>query len=213
MEKTLFTESKNYAKFRPSSYPDELFKWLTMQCKELNHAWDCATGTGQSAIGLAKYFTKVTATDLHHEQIDEALHYPNITYKTELAEDADFAENTLDLITCSAGVHWLDLNIFYKIVKKALKTVGIIAVWTYEFPWSGDSQIDTVLQELKNNNFGKYWTNQNLLYLNHYKDLYFPFDEIEVPKFSLKFKCHPKNIIDFISTWSVVQRYKLDTGY
>jgi hypothetical protein len=34
-----------------------------------------------------------------------------------------------------------------------------------------------------------------------------------MPPFYLELKCHPKDIINFLSTWSAVQRFKLDRGF
>ena len=38
------------------NYPEKLFEYLATLCPEHKSAWDCATGNGQSAIGLNKYF-------------------------------------------------------------------------------------------------------------------------------------------------------------
>ena len=44
-----------YAKFRPH-YPDELFEYLALISPRHELAWDCATGNGQAAVGLARHF-------------------------------------------------------------------------------------------------------------------------------------------------------------
>jgi methylase of polypeptide subunit release factors len=41
-----------YASFRPR-YPDELFSTLVQHSPATRRVWDCATGSGQAAIGLA----------------------------------------------------------------------------------------------------------------------------------------------------------------
>jgi hypothetical protein len=51
-----------YAQFRPR-YPRELFVWLAEIAPARRHAWDCATGNGQTAGALAEFFDTVTATD------------------------------------------------------------------------------------------------------------------------------------------------------
>src|SRR4051812_35057414 len=50
----------NYAAFRPD-YPRELFEWLASVSPARNAAWDCATGNGQAATGLAEFFQTVFA--------------------------------------------------------------------------------------------------------------------------------------------------------
>ncbi|WP_445361712.1 methyltransferase domain-containing protein [Microbulbifer sp. EKSA005] len=44
-------------------------------------AWDCACGSGQAAIGLAKLFSSVYATDISAEQIKAAKAHPKIHYQ------------------------------------------------------------------------------------------------------------------------------------
>ncbi|MEO6526682.1 MAG: hypothetical protein ABIP93_08680 [Gemmatimonadaceae bacterium] len=51
-----------YATYRPR-YPAALFAWLASVTSGRERAWDCATGSGQAAIGLAAYFDHVVATD------------------------------------------------------------------------------------------------------------------------------------------------------
>ena len=52
----------DYAKFRPN-YPAELFDHLASLPRARALAWDCATGNGQAALGLAQHFEKVVGTD------------------------------------------------------------------------------------------------------------------------------------------------------
>src|SRR5947208_15946630 len=60
-----------YAKFRPH-YPDELFEHLASISPRRELAWDCATGNGQGAVGLARHFEKLIATDANAQQIESA---------------------------------------------------------------------------------------------------------------------------------------------
>ena len=52
-----------YAASRPA-YPRELFEWVACSITAHDAAWDAATGNGQAALGLARHFTRVIATDL-----------------------------------------------------------------------------------------------------------------------------------------------------
>ena len=61
-----------YATHRPA-YPRELFQWLASISPKVECVWDCATGAGQAAVGLAEFFTTVLATDINQEQIDHAV--------------------------------------------------------------------------------------------------------------------------------------------
>ena len=52
-----------YAEFRPS-YPRALFEWLATVASRRGRVWDCATGNGQAASGLAEFFEEVLATQV-----------------------------------------------------------------------------------------------------------------------------------------------------
>ena len=48
-------QAADYARFRPN-YPAALFEFLAELTPDRRRAWDCATGSGQAALGLAGYF-------------------------------------------------------------------------------------------------------------------------------------------------------------
>jgi methylase of polypeptide subunit release factors len=64
-----------YTRYRPT-YPAELFNWLAQQAPAHALAWDCATGSGQAALGLAAHFDAVIATDASPQQIAAVLVKP-----------------------------------------------------------------------------------------------------------------------------------------
>ena len=51
-----------YSRHRPE-YPPALFEYISSVVTRHETAWDCATGNGQAALGLAPYFMRVIATD------------------------------------------------------------------------------------------------------------------------------------------------------
>lgn len=67
----------DYVDFRPH-YPKALFDWLAGLTPGQTLAWDCATGTGQAAVGLAALFERVVATDASAAQIGQATPHPRI---------------------------------------------------------------------------------------------------------------------------------------
>jgi len=77
--------SDRYATYRPD-YPAPLFTWLAGLCPEHESAWDCATGSGQAALGLAPHFRNVVATDASTEQVRHAQPHPRIGYRVAPAE-------------------------------------------------------------------------------------------------------------------------------
>lgn len=69
----------DYTRYRPT-YPPKLFTWLAQQAPARTLAWDCATGNGQAALGLAAYFDAVIATDASANQIAAASAHSRVRY-------------------------------------------------------------------------------------------------------------------------------------
>ena len=74
-----------YSKYRPG-YPKELYSYLSSLAVSHELAWDCGTGNGQAAIGLAAHFQKVVGTDPSSEQINYAFKKENVEYRVAKAE-------------------------------------------------------------------------------------------------------------------------------
>ena len=81
------SKSREYSYARPK-YPEDLFKFLNEITPVKDLAWDCATGNGQAAISLCKYFKKVIASDASKNQIDNAFDRDNINYCLLYTSDA-----------------------------------------------------------------------------------------------------------------------------
>jgi ubiquinone/menaquinone biosynthesis C-methylase UbiE len=111
------SKSDEYSFHRPH-YPDSLFEFLSEITRNKNLAWDCATGNGQAAIGICKYFKKVIASDASKSQIEHRFHRDNIVYDIFPAEKANLQDNSVDLITVAQAAHWFDLTKFYQEVKR-----------------------------------------------------------------------------------------------
>ena len=65
------TEAALYAHLRPT-YPESLFAFLSKTVASRDVAWDCATGNGQAATHLVRYFGRVIATDESAQMIGQA---------------------------------------------------------------------------------------------------------------------------------------------
>ena len=102
-------QSDIYVKYRPS-YPAELFAYLSSLTTEHKQAWDCGTGNGQSAVGLAAYYDQVIATDPSVKQLGNAITHPRIIYKKEQAEKTSIEDNSTDIVTVSQALHWFDFD-------------------------------------------------------------------------------------------------------
>src|SRR6266516_8230748 len=84
-----------YAKFRPR-YPDKLFEYLASISPRHELAWDCATGNGQAAVGLARHFDSVIATDASAQQIASAEPNDRISYRVAPAEASGIDDSLVE---------------------------------------------------------------------------------------------------------------------
>jgi hypothetical protein len=100
-----------YVKFRPG-YPNELFTFLASIAPAHDRAWDCATGSGQAAVGLAAHFGSVIATDASAEQIGNATRHGRVMYRVAPAERSGIEGNSVDLVTVAQALHWFDMPAF-----------------------------------------------------------------------------------------------------
>lgn len=198
--------SQDYDAYRPH-YPDELFFHLSHVTEHHNCAWDCATGTGQAAVELAKYYNKVIATDASDNQVRQAAELKNVQYATATAEDSGIVEHSIDLITVAQALHWFDLDRFAKEVDRVLVDHGVLAVWTYNL-LTIEQDIDEYINHLYSDLLGPYWAPERTLVENGYQDINFPFTELDVPQFDMYSHWNLRQLIGYLNTWSAVKQYE-----
>jgi ubiquinone/menaquinone biosynthesis C-methylase UbiE len=199
------SQAKVYAQFRPS-YPDELYQFILHHVKGTSRAWDCATGNGQVARSLAKHFTRVDATDISAQQLENAFHASNIFYDVCPAERSPFADHQFDLITVAQALHWFDRRRFYEEVKRTAVPGGLLAVWGYGL-LSIEPAIDRHFLDFYHNTVGSFWDEARTLVENHYRDVAFPFREISCPDFYIRVEWTFDQFIGYLSSWSATQKY------
>jgi hypothetical protein len=202
--------SGEYSKYRPD-YPSELFKFLSTITPGHNLAWDCATGSGQAAHGLVHYFQKVIATDASEQQIKNAVHHKNISYKVEPAHKTTIQTESIDLITVAQALHWFEFDRFHKEAERVLKQNAIIAVWTYNL-LTISPEIDLIIQYFYHNIVGEFWPPERKFIENGYKNIPFPFHKLPSPSFRMSAKWTLRQLRGYMSTWSAVKRYRENKG-
>src|SRR6266498_1435493 len=203
--------SQLYAQHRPQ-YPEEIYAYLASIAPGNSLAWDCGTGNGQAAIGLAKYFDKVYATDASAEQIAHAYANPKVDYHVEPAEHTSLDDCTVDLVTVAVAIHWFNFDEFYTEVKRVLKPNGILAAWTYSFT-EISPEIDLLVKKYYYEIVGEFWP-ERIHYLEEgYRTLPFPFEEITPPSFAMKVNWTLDQFAGFLNSWSATQRYKERKGH
>lgn len=198
-----------YTRYRPG-YPSALFDFLAEIAPGRDRAWDCATGNGQAAVGLAELFAAVEATDASAEQIAKARPHPHVRYRVAPADASGLDAGACDLITVAQALHWLDLESFYAEVRRVAKPDGLIAVWTYSLCVI-DPAVDTVTRELYALT-GPYWPPERQHVEAGYTTLAFPFPELPAPELAMDFDWTLAEYLGYLGTWSGVKRYHASRG-
>lgn len=211
MKDNFSSRSSEYARFRPG-YPPQLFDFLFGLCKNLDCAWDCATGNGQIAAVLAGRFRQVEATDISENQLKNAVQLPNIRYRVEPAESPSFSNNSFDLVTVGQAAHWFDFPTFYPEIKRVLKPGGVLALVGYNL-LKIDEPTDTVIIGLYHNVLGEYWDTERRHVDAAYSTIPFPFPEIEFPEMAMTYEWSLEHLLGYLNTWSAVQHYIKKNGH
>ena len=202
--------AKQYAQSRPG-YPEELFEYLSSLVDEHHLAWDCATGNGQAALTLTKYFEKVIATDISNEQIKNAIKHKHIKYNVCNAEDSGLENKSVNLVTVASAIHWFDLENFYKEVRRVVKPGGIIAAWSYHIGYM-EPPFDKLFLGFYEEALSPYFGLGAKLVDDRYSTINLPGKGIETVDFFVEVKWKLKNMLDFIESWSGTQQYKKETS-
>ncbi|XP_067890734.1 putative methyltransferase DDB_G0268948 isoform X2 [Heterodontus francisci] len=185
--------------------------------KPFSLAVDVGCGSGQSSRGLASYFEKVVGIDLSGAQIEEAkkLDRPdNVSYRVGLAEELEFEDGSVDLVTVGVAAHWFDMEKFMKEVDRILKPKGCIALYCYTVPhvFHNDNcseDPNQIVQDLFTT-LTPCESRRTKIIWNEYKEIFdaitFP-DKERAEDISVKFKMPVPWIIGFLKAYSLYQAY------
>ena len=203
--------SSAYAVHRPG-YPDGLFTLLAALPAQRRQVWDCATGSGQAALGLARHFEAVMATDASAAQVRAAAPHPRVRYGVAQAEAAPFRSGAFDLVTVAQALHWLELPEFYAEARRLLAPGGVVAVWTYGRHRVDGGAVDAVLDDYYERVVGAYWPPERRWVETGYRTLRFPFTEVSVVPPPMTVSWNLDEMLGYIGTWSATARCRAATG-
>ena len=202
-------QAADYAKFRPR-YPQKLFDYLGSIAPSRQLAWDCGTGNGQAAVGLASVFDRVIATDASEKQIANAQSHKIVEYRVAPAENSGIGSETIDLIMVAQALHWFDLDSFYAEARRVLKPYGVLAASAYNLLHI-NSAIDEVINRYYDEVVGPFWPPERRL-VEQFGDLPFPFQESDPPKFEMTASWDLDHLVGYLRTWSSTQRFIATKG-
>jgi SAM-dependent methyltransferase len=199
-----------YAAHRPT-YPPRLYEVLAEAAPARDDAWDCATGSGQAAVGLASRFARVVATDASEEQIRHAVPHPRVTYRVARAEAPGLPDHSVDLVTVAQAAHWLDLDAFFDAARRAARPGAVIAIWSYGLARVLPA-VDEIVRHYHDVTVGSYWSHRRRFVDDAYRDLPFPFPGIEVEPIAMEHEWSLEAYLAYLGTWSAARAYARETG-
>ena len=202
--------AREYAVYRPR-YPDALFRTLTSLAPSRRLAWDCATGNGQAALGLASFFDRVLATDASIAQLSRASKHPAVVYAQTHAERPCVRDAAVDLITVAQALHWFHLRDFFQAARRALVPRGVLAVWSYGVARVTPG-IDRELDDFYHRIVGPYWPPERAMVESGYRGLEFPFDDVPIASPPMAAEWTLGDLAGYLRTWSATLRYQAERG-
>ena len=200
-----------YVRYRPT-YPEELYSYLASISPHRQVAWDCGTGNGQAALGLAGHFDRVVATDASQEQIALAHPHDRVTYRVARSEASGLEARSVALVTVAVAVHWFDLDLFYSEVRRVLTPHGVIAVWCYSLP-AINPEIDAILKRYFREILSDDWPERFRYVRDQYRTLPFPFESLPAPKLTMETVWDLNDVFGFLQSWSGTVAYEKRNGH
>lgn len=202
--------AQGYSGHRPG-YPAALFAYLADSAPARARAWDCATGNGQAARGLAPHFQEVIATDASAAQLAHGCAPANVGFRVAAAEASGLDDGSVDLITVAQALHWFDLEGFYREARRVLRPNGLLAAWCYAL-FDATPAVERAVARLYGEIVGPYWPPERRLIDEGYATLPFPFRELAAPEFKMRRRLTFDELLGYLRTWSAVQRYLRERG-
>jgi SAM-dependent methyltransferase len=204
-------QATDYAKFRPQ-YPRALFQFIAALAPGDQLALDGATGNGQAAVALAEFFQRVIALDASADQIARALPNDRVEYRVAAAESTGLAAHSCAALTVAQALHWFDLDAFYAEARRVLQPGGVLAVWAYN-ELRITTRVDALIRRFHDDIVGPYWPGERRIVGPRYRDLPFPFYEIEAPAFQIEVRWSLHHLLGYLRTWSATQRFVARHGH
>lgn len=205
--KDLFSEQADaYKQFRPV-YPQALYDYILSFVSERECALDVATGNGQAAVVLARYFNKVYGIDISAAQLKNAEPKENIEYLERAAEQTFLKPHTFDLITVAQAYHWLQHEVFAQEVERVAKKGAVIAVWVYDRFETNNADLNALMDDFYFNIVGPYWDAARKDVDTHYVNLPFPYKPLPERTFYIEASWTKAQLLGYLSSWSSVQHY------
>ena len=193
-----------YARFRPED-PAGFLAALAAAAPERTLAWDCATGNGQAAVGLALNFERVVATDASAAQLASAMPRANITYRIGMEDESGLAPSSAGLVTVAQAIHWFDIARFHREVRRVARPRAVVAAWTYRLA-EVDAGVDAVVRWLHRERAARYWPPERAMVDDGYRSIDWPYEPMDLGDWRATARMDREALVGYLGTWSAVTR-------
>lgn len=204
------TQAADYALYRPTC-PPEVFAFIADACRARSLAVDVGAGNGQASVELARHFERVVAVEPSAEQLESAIPNARVSYQEAPAEALPVADGTANLVVACQAAHWFALDAFYAEARRISAPGGILAIVGYGKTVIAP-ELDPLVEDFYTGVVGPYWPAGRALVENGYRDLAFPFKQLEVPRFEIVRSWTIADFMGYVGTWSAVARLRKQTG-
>ena len=193
-----------YAEYRPR-YPMQLADALADLSPARELAWDAGCGNGQLSVLLTRRFKVVVATDPSGMQILAAKACGGVHYRTEPAEQSSLGDASADLAVSAQAAHWFDWPRYVAEVGRVARPGALVAVVGYgRLELAGDA--GAIVDRYYSDTAGPYWPKGRAIVENLYRDLAWPWPEVEAPAIAMDAQWTRDELLGYVSTWSATQR-------
>ena len=174
-------------------------------------ALDCATGSGQLALGLVQFCERVIATDASPEQIERAEPHPRIEYRVVPAEDSGLEDASVGLLTVGQALHWFDHERFGAEAQRVVATGGLLVCVSYANCTVAD-EIDAIVTTLYADILDAYWPPERGLVETGYRTIPLPGEPLPFPAIESATRWSAESMLGYLRTWSAAKRYEKERG-
>ena len=175
---------------------------------------DVGTGSGQALTYWTEVFHKCVGLDISVEQINRATKafqekgVTNVEFHVCPAEDLPLSVGSCDLVTCATAWHWLDAEKFYKEATRVLRQPGVLAVYSYGFPFFPHNQKATdIIMKLRTETLRKAWPPNVRHIMNQYKEVELPYSVTERHDITQEWPIPLSQFVAFLRTLSSYREY------